>query len=102
MQATIRGLDKWMKKVNTDPAIRECTYFYLMGRGTTSMLEICNLLEVGIKGLTLRRHCHTVRVESRIWGIFFQRGGERTNVPKSVVWLNLQNSSEVIPRYASA
>ena len=25
-----------------------------------------NLLEVGIKGLTLRRHCHTVRVESRI------------------------------------
>ena len=24
------------------------------------------MLEVGIKGLTLRRHCHTVRVERRI------------------------------------
>ena len=28
--------------------------------------ESVPMLEVGIKGLTLRRHCHTVRVESRI------------------------------------
>jgi maltooligosyltrehalose synthase len=48
MQATIRGLDKWMKKVNTDPSIRECIYFYLMERGTTRMIEICDRHRYGV------------------------------------------------------
>ena len=39
---TIKLTDKWMKAVHTDPAIRECIYFYLMERGETEMVEVCD------------------------------------------------------------
>ena len=38
-----------MKMVNTDPAIRECIYFYLMERGETDMLVVCDCLGYGAK-----------------------------------------------------
>jgi len=38
---TIKLLDKWMKANNTDPKLRECIYQFAMGRGNTSMADIC-------------------------------------------------------------
>ena len=44
LQLTIKLTDKWMKAVDTDPTIRDCIYFYLMGRGATEMIEVCDRL----------------------------------------------------------
>jgi len=37
---TIKVFDKWMKKNNTDPKLRECMYHFAMGRGNKTMLDI--------------------------------------------------------------
>jgi hypothetical protein len=44
LQLTIKLTDKWMKAVNTDPVIRDCMYLYLMERGDTELIEICDRL----------------------------------------------------------
>jgi hypothetical protein len=41
LHTTISLLDRWMKQNNTNPDLRECIYEYAMGRGRTSMVEIC-------------------------------------------------------------
>lgn len=46
---TIKLADKWMKSVNTDPAIRECIYHFLMERGETKMIEVCDNMGYGVK-----------------------------------------------------
>ena len=38
-----------MKSVHTNPAIRECIYFYLMERGETKMDKICERMGYGMK-----------------------------------------------------
>jgi hypothetical protein len=40
--ATIKLLDQWMKKRETDPDLRECIYEYATGRGGITMEEICS------------------------------------------------------------
>jgi hypothetical protein len=47
LKLTIKLTDKWMKAVHTDPAIRECIYFYLMERGETQMVEISERMGYG-------------------------------------------------------
>ncbi len=42
LQLTIKLLDRWMKQQGTDPDPRDCLYEYAMGRGGTTMVEICN------------------------------------------------------------
>lgn len=49
LRLTIKLADKWMKSVNTDPAIRECIYHYLMERGETDMADVCERMEYGAK-----------------------------------------------------
>ncbi len=41
LHATISLLDRSIKQNNTDPDLRECIYEYAMGRGRTSIVEIC-------------------------------------------------------------
>ena len=49
LQVTIKLADKWMKSVNTDPAIRECIYSYIMERGETKMDKVCERMGCGAK-----------------------------------------------------
>jgi hypothetical protein len=47
--STIKLMDHWMKSERTEPTLRECIYHYAMGRGSTTMTEICRDMGYGIK-----------------------------------------------------
>ena len=50
--STIKLMDCWMKLEQTEPTLCECIYHYAMGRGSTTMTEIC--IDMGYGG-KLRR-----------------------------------------------
>ena len=49
LRLTIKLADKWMKLVNTNPAIRECIYHYFMERGLMEMAKVCDRMGYGGK-----------------------------------------------------